>query len=171
MSMFNLSPQNSGGVGFRLDSSNFLPELSSGFGSTGSMAPQINNIANVAKPEFSWFSPNTWNDALRSNGVLSSIDEKTGQKLDGWGGLALSAGQGLLNAYMGMKQYGLVKDQFNFQKNAWNKEFEVNKNLTNSRLEDRQNRRNAEAGNMAAWGWGASKPQDTASYMARYGVK
>ena len=42
------------------------------------------------------------------------------------------------------------------------KEYEANKNLTNSRLEDRQRRRVADSGGRAP---------DVASYMAKYGVK
>lgn len=86
-------------------------------------------------------------------------------KTPGWGNLALGAAQAGLGAYLGMKQYGLAKKQFEFQKDAWNKEYEINKNLTNERLETRQNRRIAERGVTGM------NPQDTASYMARYGVK
>lgn len=98
-------------------------------------------------------------DYLRDIGFLSTKDKQ------GWGGLALGAVQGGLGAFIGMKQYGLAKKQFEFQKDAWNKEYEVNKNLTNERLETRQNRRIAESGVTGM------NPQDTASYMARYGVK
>lgn len=83
----------------------------------------------------------------------------------GMGNLLLGTAQAGLGAFLGMKQYGLAKKQFEFQRDAWNKEYEINKNLTNERLETRQNRRNAEK---AVTGM---NPQDTASYMARYGVK
>ena len=96
---------------------------------------------------------------LKDIGFLGSKDQQ------GWGGLALGAIQGGLGAFIGMKQYGLAKKQFEFQKDAWNKEYEVNKNLTNERLETRQNRRIAESG---ATGM---KFDDTASYMSKYGVK
>lgn len=132
------------------------------YGQQAQASQALSANASASTPDFSIFSPSTWNPALRSSGALSSIDPTTGQKMDGWGGLALGTGQALLSAYMGMKTYGMEKDKFNFQKNAWNKEFEVNKNLTNSRLEDRQNRRFAESG---------GKAPDAASYMAKYGVK
>lgn len=80
----------------------------------------------------------------------------------GWGGLALGAANSLLSAFMGMKNYGLAKDQFNFQKDSWQKEYDAQKGLTNASLEDRQRRRVAENPSLA---------QDTASYMAKYGVK
>ena len=83
----------------------------------------------------------------------------------GMGNLLLGTAQAGLGAFLGMKQYGLAKKQFEFQKDAWNKEYEINKNLTNERLETRQNRRIAER-NVTGM-----NPQDTASYMARYGVK
>lgn len=83
----------------------------------------------------------------------------------GMGNLLLGTAQAGLGAFLGMKQYGLAKKQFEFQKDAWNKEYEINKNLTNERLETRQNRRNAEKGVTGM------NTQDTASYMARYGVK
>lgn len=70
---------------------------------------------------------------------------------------ALGAG---LSAFIGMKQYGLAKDQFNFQKNAWNKDFEAQKGVTNGELNARQLSRNKD-------GFG----EDAATYMAKYGVK
>lgn len=96
---------------------------------------------------------------LKDSGFLSTKDQQ------GWGSLALGAIQGGLGAFIGMKQYGLAKKQFEFQKDAWNKEYEVNKNLTNERLETRQNRRIADSGVTGM------KFDDTASYMSKYGVK
>lgn len=57
----------------------------------------------------------------------------------GWGGLAL----GGLNALMSMKQYGLAKNQLDFQKDSFNKQYEAQKGLTNSRLDDQRMARNA----------------------------
>lgn len=66
-----------------------------------------------------------------------------GTKINGWGGMALGIGQGLIGGYLGMKQYGLAKDQLNQAK----KEFELNYNnqrkLTNAELRDRQKVRHA----------------------------
>lgn len=83
-------------------------------------------------------------------------------KTDGLVIPGIAAGTGLANAFLGMKQFGLAEDQFDFQKKAFNKNFEVQKNLTNSNLSDRQNARNA--ANPGAYA-------STADYMAQYGVK
>lgn len=86
-------------------------------------------------------------------------------KTPGMGNLLLGTAQAGLGAFIGMKQYGLAKKQFEFQKDAWNKEYEINKNLTNERLETRQKRRIAESGVTGM------RHEDPAAYMARYGVK
>lgn len=112
-------------------------------------APSMNSLPSVNN-----MSPPSFLDGLLG---------KDGKQ--GWGDLALGAAKAGLGAFIGMKQYGLAKKQFEFQKDAWNKEYEVNKNLTNERLETRQNRRIAESG---ATGM---KFDDTASYMSKYGVK
>lgn len=96
---------------------------------------------------------------FKENPALSTKDQQ------GWGNLALGTAQAGMGAYLGMKQYGLAKKAFEHQKDAWNKEYEVNKNLTNERLETRQNRRIAESGVTGM------QHQDTASFMSRYGVK
>lgn len=83
-------------------------------------------------------SMNTW---LKDNGVIGYTDKKSGNKFDGWGGLALSAGTGLFNAYMGMKQYGLFKDQLNFQKDSFERNYAAQRSTLNSQLEDRQRAR------------------------------
>lgn len=82
---------------------------------------------------------------------------------------ALGIGQFGANVYFGMKNYGLAKDQLKLQKESFN----FNKDLSlanldnqsrtvNAELEDRQRARNISNPNQA---------QDTASYMAKYGVR
>ena len=80
----------------------------------------------------------------------------------GWGSLGLNALQGGLNAYMGMKQYGLAKDSLAFSKEQFNKNYAAQRAMTNSSLEDRQNARIA--ANPNAY-------ESTASYMSKYGIK
>ena len=70
---------------------------------------------------------------------------------------------GIGNLYLGMKQYGLAKDQFAENKRQYNQNFEVQKNLTNSQLEDRQRGRLAAQPN-------AGNPS-LSEYMSKYGVK
>jgi hypothetical protein len=79
----------------------------------------------------------------------------------GWGGLALNAATGLAGTYLGLKQYGLAKDMFAENKRQYAQNFGAQANLTNSRLEDRQTRRNIERPDSMA----------VADYMAKYGVK
>lgn len=62
--------------------------------------------------------------------------------------------------YLGMKQYGLQKDALAQAKDQFNKNYAAQKGLTNSQLSDRQNARNA-----SGTGY-----QDTAGYMAQYGI-
>jgi hypothetical protein len=76
-------------------------------------------------------------------------------------GPALAGAQALGSLYMGMKQYGVAKDQLAFQKDSFNKQFDANRSLTNSRLEDRQARRVLENPNATS----------VADYMSKWGVK
>ena len=90
----------------------------------------------------------------------------------GWNWLSTRDQQGVLgpalqgigalgSLYMGMKQYGVAKDQLAFQKDSFNKQFDANRSLTNSRLEDRQARRVLENPNATS----------VADYMSKWGVK
>ena len=63
---------------------------------------------------------------------------------DGWGSLALGGIQTGLGAYMGFKKLGAAKDQLNFQKESFNKNYNASKQTTNTQLADRQKRRFAE---------------------------
>lgn len=83
----------------------------------------------------------------------------TGQ---GWGAPALGAAQGLFSAYMGMKQYGLMKDQLSESKRQFGLNFDAQKNTTNAQLEDRQKAR--VASNPGAY-------ESVDSYMDKYKVK
>lgn len=85
-----------------------------------------------------------------------------GNAFQGWGGLAIGGAQALGGLYLGMKQYNLAKDSLAFQKDAFAKNFETQKNLTNAQLEDRQRAR--VASNSAAY-------QSVGDYMNKNGVK
>ena len=68
----------------------------------------------------------------------------------------------LANAYFGWKNMGLAKDQFNFQKESWNKNFANQVTTTNNQLEEQARRRYI------------SSPTTNISpeeYMAKHGVK
>ena len=65
-------------------------------------------------------------------------DAKTGMESGGWGQAGLGIAQGLGSAYMGLKQYGLAKDQLAFQKSAYNKNYAAQRQSTNTDMADRQ---------------------------------
>ena len=79
----------------------------------------------------------------------------------GWAPTALGALQGLGSAYLGMKQYGLAKDEFEESKRQFELNYGAQKKLTNSRLEDRQRAR--VASNPGAY-------ESVGSYMQKNGI-
>lgn len=85
-----------------------------------------------------------------------------GTKVNGWGGAALGLLQGLGSAYMGMQQYGLAKDQLQFSKDSFAKNYGAQKSITNATMEDRQRAR--VASNPGAY-------QSVGDYMAQNGIK
>lgn len=95
----------------------------------------------------------------KDSGFLGST--KDGIKTEGWGGAALGAANSIFSAYMGMKQYGLAKEQFAFNKDMTTRNFNAQANLTNSHMADRQSARRAAGENV----------QDVAGYLNQYGVK
>jgi len=82
----------------------------------------------------------------------------------GWGGMALNAGMGLGNLFMGMKQYGLAKDTLAENKRQFALNYGAQQKLTNSQLADRQTARTISAGA------GQTQYESTAEYMKKYGV-
>lgn len=101
-------------------------------------------------------------DWLKTSGFLGSTDTKTGIKTDGFGGMALGVAQGLGNAYMGMKQYGLAKESLAEGKKQFSLNYDAQKATTNSQMEDRQRAR--VASNSGAY-------QSVGDYMAQNGIK
>ncbi len=87
-------------------------------------------------------------------------NSKTGAQ--GWGGLALGAAQGIGNAWMGMKQYGLAQDMFKENKRQYNQNYAAQKSMINSQLQDRQRAR--VASNPGAY-------QSEAEYMNQNRIK
>ena len=77
---------------------------------------------------------------LQANGWLTSTDSK-GITTPGLLGQGLAVGQGLFNAWMGMKQYGLFKDQLAETKRQFVLNYDAQVKTTNSALEDRQRAR------------------------------
>jgi len=98
---------------------------------------------------------------LGDTGFIGSTDAN-GVKTEGWGGTAVGLGQGILNAFMGMKQYGLAKEQLAEGKRQFDQNYAAQRTTTNTALEDRQRAR--VASNAGAY-------ESVGSYMARNGVK
>lgn len=60
---------------------------------------------------------------------------------NGWGGMALGAASGLMQGFLGMKQYGLAKKTLEENKRQFQMNYDAQKQSTNTRLEDRQRAR------------------------------
>ena len=79
----------------------------------------------------------------------------------GWGGMALGAANGLMQGYMGMKQYGLAKESLAESKRQFQLNYDAQKTLTNATLEDRQRSRIA----------ANPKYESVGDYMAKNGIR
>lgn len=60
---------------------------------------------------------------------------------NGWGLPAIQGLGGLAQSWLGFKQLGLAKDQFNFQKDAFTQNYNMQAQTMNRQLEDRQRAR------------------------------
>ena len=103
----------------------------------------------------STFSP-TWLQSL-----TGYTDKSTGAKVNGWGGLALGAAQGIGSAYMGSKQLSLAQDTFKENKRQFQLNYNNQKKNINTQLEDRQRAR--VASNSGAY-------QSVGDYMNKNGL-
>lgn len=92
------------------------------------------------------------------NGVKTTWGDMDGkQKFDTISG----ALQGLYGIYNGNQQLKVAKDTFNFNKQAWQKNYDAQAKMVNSQLEDRQARRARLS----------DKNVSVSDYMNKYGVK
>lgn len=73
-----------------------------------------------------------------------------GTSFNGWGGTALGIAQGLFSGYMGMKNYGLAKDSLAQGKKQFQMNYDAQKTITNTAMEDRQRARVANNPNSVA---------------------
>lgn len=94
------------------------------------------------------------------DGFLGST-AANGVKTQGWGGTALGVAQGLGSAFLGMKQYGLAKDQLAQGKEQFAKNYAAQQKTTNAAFEDRQRAR--VAANPGAY-------QSVGDYMKQNGI-
>lgn len=77
-------------------------------------------------------------------------------------GAGIGAVQGLVGAYSALKGLDLAKDSFNFQKETWNKQFDMQKRNVNDNLMERQRYR---------YNNYRDQYENPEAYVARYGVK
>ena len=99
--------------------------------------------------------PNTW----MPDWLKGAVGTK---EAPGWGGMAMGTASGLANLFMGMKQYGLAKDTLAQNKEAFQKQYDANRQMTNASLQDRQTAR--VASNPGAY-------QSVGAYMNQNGIK
>lgn len=149
----------------QLGGSNYLDSIS-GFGGQSQLIPSVALLGSgptaSATPAGNPNMMQRFNSWLQDSGALSKIDTQTGVKTDGWGNLAVGTGLGLMNAFMGMKQYGLAKKQFDFQRDAFERNYGAQRQSINTQLEDRQRAR--VASNPGAY-------QSVGEYMNRNSIK
>lgn len=98
---------------------------------------------------------------LSDSGFLGKTEN--GVTKQGWGGMAFGAAQGIGNAFMGMKQYGLAKDQLAQSKKQFDLNYGAQQKTTNAALADRQTARVASAGGSGAY-------QSVGDYMKKNGI-
>ena len=162
-----------------------MPQPWQGFGNYGPTSNSIMGIdPNQANP-FTLTSPATsgnWMDSFTKAGPMSNMSFDAGPQLNfgqqinqymkdsgflgtkedpGWGGMALGAAGGLASAFMGMKQYGLAKETLANNKQQFAAQYDAQKKMTNSAMDDRQRAR--VASNPGAY-------ESVGSYMAKNGV-
>ncbi len=92
---------------------------------------------------------------------LNSTD-KQGVTTQGVLGAGLGAAQGVMNAWMGMKQYGLAKKTLAENTRQFNLNYDAQRQTTNAQLEDRQRAR--VASNSGAY-------QSVGDYMGAHAVR
>lgn len=137
----------------------------SGFDDAGGGGMRLSPITSVAQlgtgtttapPPKGMFDDMGWFDKTNSDGT----------KTQGGAGLALGTAQGLFNAWMGMKQYGLAKQQLAEGKQQFALNYDAQRTTTNAQLQDRQNARIAGNGGLAGSGY-----QSVGDYMLNNGIK
>ncbi len=97
--------------------------------------------------------------------LLDTFDKNTGVRTgQGVAGPAINAASSLFNAYMGMKQYGLAKDQFAESKKQFGMNFDAQRRTTNASLAGRHRAL------LSADPTNANGYQSMADYMAQYGI-
>ena len=119
------------------------------YGLPNGMSP--NQLSGVVSQDPGWFS---------RAGFFGGKDSMGNTSL-GWGPAMFGMGKSIFDGWMGLQQLDLAKDNLNFQKDAFSKQFENQRTLTNAELRDRQAAR--VASNPTAY-------QSVDDYMKEHGV-
>lgn len=136
------------------------PETQLGTGMFGIAPPIPTETPAAAVPAGLFGSGDIFDGIMGSK----SIDPTTGEMVEtpGWGMPALGVANGLLSAFMGMKQYGIAKDSLAEGKRQFQLNYDAQRQTTNSALEDRQRAR--VASNPGAY-------QSVGDYMSANGIR
>lgn len=95
-------------------------------------------------------------------GNFLSRTDADGNKIQGWGGMALGAAQGIGNLWMGKQQFDLAKDQLKNNKRQFALNFGASANTTNANMFNKQ--QSMKMANPSLYG-------STADHMNKYEVK
>lgn len=123
------------------------------------------SLGKYSAPASSWtdiFSDWSLPDFLSKDAMFGKVDPKTKAWEPGWANGALDTGSNLMQSWLGLKQYGLMKDSLAMQEDQFNKNYAAQKNLNNSQLMDRQRLRVMQD---------PANAISVADYMNQYGVK
>lgn len=95
--------------------SSFVPNMGGGGGGIGNWWQQMTGTSQVGKggPTF-------------LQGMMGGFD-KGGNAFKGWGGGALDLGKNIFGAVMGYKNYQMAKNELDFRKEAWGKDYAARK--------------------------------------------
>lgn len=113
-------------------------------------------------PAFSGVAAGATGIPAEGGGLFGDTPFLTRDGNQGWGNMALGAIGGMANLYLGLKQYGLAKQQLAEGKRQFELNYDAQRKLTNSQLEDRQRAR--VASNPGGY-------ESVGSYMDRNGIK
>jgi len=136
--------------------------LNFGSGNTATAAPSGSNIMGYAGMDLSGFTPggvanvipnaqmptgllagtpSMRPDMMSWDGLLGYVDPKTGQKVSGWGGTAISLGSALGGMWNAKQQNDLAEQTLKMNKQQFAKNYAAQRQTLNTQLQDRQRAR------------------------------
>ena len=138
----------------------FAPSAMAGYvPNSFSLDPGLNsfapNAAGFGQPALAAAGGGSWFDNILTK------KHTDGSVTMGWGNALLDLGQAGMQGYLGLQQLDMAKDNLAFQKDSFSKQFENQRTLTNTQMQDRQNAR--VASNPGAY-------SSTDEYMKNHGV-